>query len=103
MRPLPNRGKAAPMLFAHNIDTIVVRKALVWMFAAAFAALVVMLALLLRQPDSIRSARLETTLNEIRRGNYYAWLQADVWLERLKPDERRAVIEACTQYASTNE
>ena len=73
----------------------------VWSFlAAAFALSVFVLA---AKAASTRSLRIRTTITEIGRGNYYAWGQMWMWAERLTPDERRGLAQACAQYAHTNQ
>jgi len=54
------------------------------------------------QSPSARSVRLNTTADEMRRGNYFAWVQARIWLSRLTPEEKHLVQKACGEYAASN-
>jgi len=68
------------------------------------AIMVVALAVLtlMSQSATTRTARLNATVAEINRGNYYAWVQAKHWSARLAREERRLLREACEEYARTN-
>src|SRR5689334_13601835 len=54
------------------------------------------------QSASSRNARVNRTLLEIQRGNYFAWAQVFMWMGRLSPKEEKQLTEACGHYALTN-
>lgn len=77
-----------------------VTKTLFWTSAAGL--IVGSALLLLSSPATTRAVRLKAILNEISRGNYYAWAQASIWWEKLEPQERQLVSATCSQYGLTN-
>jgi hypothetical protein len=68
--------------------------------AAAFLAIALLFG---NQSPRMRAARLTETAQEIRRGNYYAWVQAKHWSDKLTQKERKFLAEVCSQYFHTNQ
>lgn len=58
--------------------------------------------LIVAASPAIRADRLASTVAEIQHGNYFAWIQARQWWDRLTEPERRELLAACKQYAQTN-
>ena len=59
--------------------------------------------LLFDQSQADRDREINRTLDEIHRGNYFAWGQVWMWMGRLTPAEEKTLTEACGQYALTNQ
>jgi hypothetical protein len=58
--------------------------------------------LLFDQSQSARNRRFDRTVAELQRGNYFAWAQLHLWVDRLTPTEKMTFDRTCVQYALTN-
>ena len=55
-----------------------------------------------RRASVVRADCVALVVAEIRQGNYFAWIQAREWWDRLSEPERTAMRAACKEYAQTN-
>ncbi len=58
--------------------------------------------LLSDQTRADRATHFDHTMAELRRGNYFAWGQMELWLDRLTPTEEFEFREASFHYSQSN-
>ncbi len=58
--------------------------------------------LLSDQSQSARDHYFNRTLTELQRGNYFAWAQLRLWVDRMTPKEEMTFDQTCIQYSLTN-
>jgi len=54
------------------------------------------------QSRAQREQHINRTLAEIQRGNYFAWGQVWMWMDKMTPEEEHLLTTACANYCLSN-